>query len=818
MPMKQEDKDANVKTPKKGKRRSRRMKGKNYKVHQDSDSDSDEEWLPPNERGSNNDDGSGDDAPQEEMNSRELQKFIQKIFPSQHGKERLRQLEKIDNMMEKKAKKKTASKNKKSKKGKKKAVQEKKGKQKRSETEEEIEEEIEEESEEDEEEYDEDYIFGEDGDDYEEYDDDELKDMLANNMKFNIIFTVGDVNGGSHLEDEYAEEDETEDDTEDEEDEEDEDEEEEDDDEEVDEEKEFEKNLDKIMRKMDKEITKMEKDGKKKKKSGDTKKEESGNADEAKKSKLQKFKVKDKVLVKARDWDEEYPAVITKVCTRNRYDVRLDDTELEQRKWKLIHAKYIKPITEEDEEFLETLEEMRELIKTKRGKGKKAMIAQLDKMSKATERKQKEKEKEKMKKEKNKNVGKLRKMLREKNVMNDFKYFKDMNVDNQRKILQKLKEVNQFTNVDKPYRLSLIESDIPVPFKAAALKKINILNYMDPGSGEYYKIKQWVDTFMRSPFGKCNTLPVAISDGRDQCSDFMEQAKQTLDECVYGLNDAKMQIMQFIGQWIANPDCVGSAIAIKGPPGTGKTTLIKDGISKILNRPFAFLALGGATDSSFLEGHSYTYEGSTWGKIVDILLQSKTMNPVIYFDELDKISDTPKGEEITGILTHLTDTTQNSQFHDKYFSNIDFDLSKVLFIFSYNDEKKVNPILKDRMYRIHTKGYETKEKLTIAHDYLIPKIEKNINFEKGQIIIPDDTLSHIIKEYTEDEKGVRNLKRCLEILYTKINLYTLMKKDSKMFDGETVLKVEFPYTITVDTVKKLIKSSEKNTVPFGMYL
>ena len=260
------------------------------------------------------------------------------------------------------------------------------------------------------------------------------------------------------------------------------------------------------------------------------------------------------------------------------------------------------------------------------------------------------------------------------------------------------------------------------------------------------------------------------------------------------------------------------AARIKGPPGTGKTTLIKEGISKILNRPFAFLALGGATDSSFLEGHSYTYEGSTWGKIVDILLQSKTMNPVIYFDELDKISDTPKGEEITGILTHLTDTTQNSQFHDKYFSNIDFDLSKVLFIFSYNDEKKVNPILKDRMYRIHTKGYETKEKLIIARDHLIPKIEENINFEKGQIVIPDDTLTYIINEFTEKEKGVRNLKRCLEILYTKINLYTLMKKDSKMFDGEVVLHIEFPYTIAVETVKKLIKNTETNTVPFGMYI
>jgi len=643
-------------------------------------------------------------------------------------------------------------------------------------------------------------------DDDDEYDEDEIQEMLASNMKFNIIFTVGDVNRDNEYMDEYEDEDEDEDEDEGEDDEDEEEEEEEEEEEkEEDAKKEWDDNFDKIMKKMDKEITKLEDESAEKKKSTE-------------KKKLSKFKVKDKVMIKARGWEEEYPGIITKVCTRNRYDIKLDDTELEQRKWKLIHAKYIKLKTKDDENYIETLEEMRELVKLRKGKGKKAMMAQLDKLAKANERKEKEKQKEKMKKEKMKNVGKLRKMLREKNVMNDFKYFKDMNADNQQKILRKLKEVNEFSNVDKPYRLSLLESDIPVPFKATALKKINILNYMDPGSGEYYKIKQWVDTFMRIPFGKRNTLPFQISDGRDKCADFMEEAKKTLDECVYGLNDAKMQIMQFIGQWIANPNAVAPPIAIKGPPGTGKTTLIKEGISKILNRPFAFLALGGATDSSFLEGHSYTYEGSSWGKVVDILLQSKTMNPVIYFDELDKISDTPKGEEITGILTHLTDTTQNSQFHDKYFSNIDFDLSKVLFIFSYNDEKKVNPILKDRMYRIHTKGYETKEKLIIARDHLIPKIEKNINFEDGQILIPDDTLSFIINEFTEKEKGVRNLKRCLEILYTKINLYTLMKKDSKMFDGEVVLNIEFPYTIAIETVKKLIKTTETNTVPFGMYL
>ena len=247
---------------------------------------------------------------------------------------------------------------------------------------------------------------------------------------------------------------------------------------------------------------------------------------------------------------------------------------------------------------------------------------------------------------------------------------------------------------------------------------MNTLEFMEPGSNEYYKLKQWVDTFMRIPFNKYSNLPLTINDGVEKCHDFMENAQKTLDDAVFGLNDAKMQIIQMLGQWITNPDAIGTAIAIKGPMGTGKTTLVKDGISKILGSEFAFIALGGATDSSILEGHSYTYEGSTWGKIVDILVQCKSMNPVIYFDELDKISNTPKGEEIASVLTHLTDTTQNNQFHDKYFSEIELDLSKCLFIFSYNEEEKVNPILKDRMYRISTKGYAVKEKKTIVEKYL----------------------------------------------------------------------------------------------------
>jgi ATP-dependent Lon protease len=261
--------------------------------------------------------------------------------------------------------------------------------------------------------------------------------------------------------------------------------------------------------------------------------------------------------------------------------------------------------------------------------------------------------------------------------------------------------------------------------------------------------------------------------------------------------------------------------AFYAPMGTGKTTLIKEGISKILGREFAFIALGGAGDSSFLEGHSYTYEGSSWGKIVQILIESKCMNPVIYFDELDKISDTPRGEEIVGILTHLTDTSQNSQFHDKYFSEIDFDLSKCLFIFSYNDESKVNSILKDRMYRIQTKGYETKEKVTIARDYILPKIREQVNFTEADVIIPDDTIHYIVSNdsLTKGEAGVRNLKRCLEIIYTKLNLFRLVKPDTdNLFVKEINLKVSFPFTVTRKDVDVFIKNEEyQNQSMLAMY-
>ena len=791
-----------------------RSKKKKKSQESGSDSDSSSDYQP------------GDEV--EDMNTLEMQKFIQKIFPSKSGRERVRQLEKIDKMMDKQEKKKKGKKTKEKKKNTK--HRKKRRKIKHTEEEESIKEETEESDSEYNPEEDEDYEFDdEDDDEFDEYvdelmgEEDEMAMMpmmgpAGDNMKFNIIFTVG--NPGER----YGEEDDDE-----EEDSEAEYNSEEEDGPEIEEmeeeEEEEEPTRKKTTKRRSKRLTELEN-----KKCDDVTEEEWMEMAQAQEKEMRqegtyyttKYKLKEKVLMKNPGWDSLKEGRITKIYRNKKprlvkYDIKLTKKYKGKQLYKKVPSRRIKPSEENEEK--ELLNELKRLINTKSGKGKEAMEKQFEKLSKAQEKKDKAKQKKKEEKEKHKNLMKLRKLMRGENVMNDYKFFKGLKIEDQKKILDKLRDINKFTSVEKPYKIKLIEADIPVEYKAKALGKINTLEYMDPGSGEYYKIKTYVDNFMRIPFGIHKNLPITINDGEAKTEAFMANAKKILDDAVYGLEDAKMQILQLVGQWIANPNSLGNAIAIKGPPGTGKTTLIKEGVSKILGRPFAFLALGGATDSSFLEGHSYTYEGSTWGKIVDILLNSKCMNPVFYFDELDKISKTPKGKEITGILTHLTDTTQNDKYHDKYFADVEFNLNKAMFIFSYNDENQVDPILKDRMYRIKTDGYDKKDKCVISHKYLIPKIEKNINFEKEKIIIPDETISYICDNLTEGEKGVRNLKRCLEIIYSKLNLYRLMKEGSALFNKEEMLKVEFPFTVTRDVVDKLIKKSKDgNDVLASMYI
>jgi hypothetical protein len=213
---------------------------------------------------------------------------------------------------------------------------------------------------------------------------------------------------------------------------------------------------------------------------------------------------------------------------------------------------------------------------------------------------------------------------------------------------------------------------------------------MEEGSSEQPKLKQWVDAMLKLPFGKYEEVPVSIRDGPSHIRAYLRSIRHALDTTVYGHDTTKNDIMQLVSQWISNPQSMSQVLGIAGPPGTGKTTLVRHGIAKALGRPFVQISLGGATDASTLSGHSYTYEGATWGRIAANLMQTRCMNPVIFFDEVDKVSDTQAGQEIIGLLIHLTDPTQNDEFMDRYFDGVPLDLSRALMIFSFNDVEALN--------------------------------------------------------------------------------------------------------------------------------
>jgi len=283
---------------------------------------------------------------------------------------------------------------------------------------------------------------------------------------------------------------------------------------------------------------------------------------------------------------------------------------------------------------------------------------------------------------------------------------------------------------------------------------------------------------------------------------YLEQVRTTLNECVYGQDETKSQLERLIAQWM-NGKMEGTVFGFQGPPGVGKTTIAKKGLAKCFldsdgnPRPFGFLPLGGSSNGAVLEGHSYTYLGSTWGRIVDILMETKCMNPIIYIDEVDKVSNTEHGREIIGILTHLTDFSQNHEFSDKYFAGIKFDLSKVLFVFSYNDSQAIDRILRDRITEINVKALTLNEKIHVVQNYSLPEILDVVGYRNGDIRLSKEVIKYIIQNYT-NEAGVRKLREKLFEIIREINL-------KKITDDNITL----PYEVTEEYVKELFSDKPK---------
>ena len=376
-------------------------------------------------------------------------------------------------------------------------------------------------------------------------------------------------------------------------------------------------------------------------------------------------------------------------------------------------------------------------------------------------------------------------------------YYSTLTSKKRKKALVDIKEINDYHKSTEPILFRIL--DMPLSLN----QKNNILKtYIGLASSRFpeKKLKTWFDALMTIPFGKYKGVNLKDMKSK-KIKSFLDDLQKIMDDTVHGHSEAKRQIIQMMAQQIKNPECKGSMLGLWGVPGNGKTSLIKDGIAKALDKPFIFISLGGATDSSFLEGHSFTYEGSICGRIVDGLINSKCMDPIIYFDELDKISKTPKGDEITNILIHLTDPVQNSHFRDKYFYGIDIDLSKATMIFSFNDPSNVNHVLLDRITTIETKYLILSQKIYIAHNHLLPNIIKDMGMNTTDININDDTIKFIIDNWTH-EGGVRKLKSILYNIIREVNIANLTKE---LINNVSVV---YPYEINIDNVKTILKEKK----------
>jgi len=394
--------------------------------------------------------------------------------------------------------------------------------------------------------------------------------------------------------------------------------------------------------------------------------------------------------------------------------------------------------------------------------------------------------------------------------------FKALPEEKKTKLLQVLGIRNKAPGSANPQQglmFKILTMNLPIDTQSMVMSKYNSLQNLDPGSSEYFKLRNWLEKLTSIPIGIYKELPVTLEKGTDLCTAFMERARRCLDEAIYGQDEAKLQILQFIGTKIANPGGRGLSLLLSGPPGIGKTSLIKGGVAKALEWPFQFISLGGDSDSSTYTGHQLVYEGSHCGKIVNSLCTAKSMSMVLMFDELDKISTTAKGEEVQNLLVHLTDPVQNGEFEDKYLSGVNIDLSRVMFTFSANDLSKIDRVLLDRMIVIQLQGYTQKEKVAIADQYLLPAALKDVGLGE-KVAIGKDVLEYILREYASEETGVRELKRCIEQVTQKINMLRMFNsKDLPFYIKEFAL----PFVVKKEHIDLFLKRKNIDVSANMMY-
>jgi ATP-dependent Lon protease len=302
------------------------------------------------------------------------------------------------------------------------------------------------------------------------------------------------------------------------------------------------------------------------------------------------------------------------------------------------------------------------------------------------------------------------------------------------------------------YINDIMELKIDEKSREKLLKEADKLTKLPPSSQEAFVIKNYLDTVLDLPWGKYTKAKLS-----------MDKAEAVLEKDHYGLKKVKERILEFLAVHMLNPEIKGQIICLAGPPGIGKTSIAKS-IAKAMGRKYARVSLGGVRDEADIRGHRKTYVGAMPGRVITALTQAGSANPLILFDEIDKLCSDIKGDPSSAMLEVL-DAEQNYAFRD-HFIEVPFDLSKAVFITTANNVSAIPAPLLDRMEVIELPSYTAEEKFHIAKEHLVPKQLKEHGLKASQLKISDDAINELIQYYTK-EAGVRSLERSIASLCRK---------------------------------------------------
>ena len=328
------------------------------------------------------------------------------------------------------------------------------------------------------------------------------------------------------------------------------------------------------------------------------------------------------------------------------------------------------------------------------------------------------------------------------------------------------------------------DADIPKEVREKLEAEIKKLTKMQPFSAESSVIRNYIEAVLDLPWNK---------ETKDVLN--LKKASQILERDHYGLKDAKEKVLDYLAVKTLNPSMNGAILCLSGPPGIGKTSLVKS-IAESMGRKFVRVSLGGVRDEAEIRGHRRTYVGSMPGKIMKAMKEAGTKNPVILLDEIDKMSNDYKGDPASAMLEVL-DPEQNKSFEDHYI-DMPFDLSKVFFVATANDLRTVSAPLRDRMDILQLSSYTEFEKLHIAQNFLLKQAQKENGLANIDIKIPDKVMFKLIDEYTR-EAGVRNLKREIinicrklarEVVEKKVKKFNLKPTDLEKYLGKAKFRPE----------------------------